>query len=262
MVDLSIIIISWKMRKMLHALLSSIQRHTTDLSYEVIVVDNHSQDGTAEMIRSEFPEATLIQNPVNKGVAPARNQGLRCAHGRYLLILDADMVLVENAFKEMVAFMDRTPDAGICGCKLISPDHTVQPSARRYPTPLAFLLRRLVFLPLVRNSTILNYHEMAEWDRSDTRDVDYVIGACQMIRREALEQVGYLDERIFYGPEDIDYCLRMYRSGWKVYYFPHVQIVHYEQRITKKKVFSRISLLHLRGIVHLFKKYGWRLTRG
>jgi hypothetical protein len=261
MLDLSIVIISWKMRQMLHDLLCSIKQHTAGISYEVIVVDNNSQDGTAEMVRTKFPEAALIENPVNRGVAPSRNQGLRRARGRYVLILDADMLIVENAFKEMIAFMDRTPEAGICGCKLISPDNTVQPSARRYPSPLAFLLRRLAFLPFARNSAVLQYHEMLDWDRTDTRDVDYVIGACQLIRREALEKVGYLDENIFYGPEDIDYCIRMYRNGWKVYYYPYVKIVHYEQRITKKRVFSRISLLHLLGIAYLFRKYGGRLSR-
>ncbi len=249
------------MRESLRDLLCSILQHTAGVSFELIIVDNHSGDGTADMIRKEFPSATLIENTKNLGVAPARNQALRLVKGRYALILDADTLLIENSFKKMVEFMDGQPDAGICGCKLVSPDRAVQPSARRYPSPLSFLLRRLAFIPAVKRSPHLHYHEMNDWARNDIRDVDYVIGACQMIRREALEQVGFLDEKIFYGPEDIDYCLRMYRHGWKVYFYPDTSIIHYEQRITKKNLFSKMSLHHLRGIMYLFRKYGGRLSR-
>jgi GT2 family glycosyltransferase len=261
MIDCSIVIISWKMCGMLRAMLNSIVQHTKDCSYELIIVDNHSEDGTAEMVRTEFPSARLIENPVNRGVAPSRNQALPLARGRYVLILDADMLLVENSIRKLIDFMDSSPDAGICGAQLTFPDGGIQLNARRYPTPLAFLLRRLTFMPAAKNSSTLKLHEMAEWDRGDTRDVDYVIGACQMIRRDALGQVGLLDEKIFYGPEDVDFCLRMYRKGWKVYYFPGTRIIHYEQRITKSKPFSKISLMHLRGILYIFWKYRGRLTR-
>jgi GT2 family glycosyltransferase len=101
---------------------------------------------------------------------------------------------------------------------------------------------------------------MTEWDRSDTRQVDYVIGACQFIRREAMEEIGLLDEHIFYGPEDLDYCLRMRKAGWEVWYLADAQIVHYEQRITKKKFLSKLTYLHFKGILYLFRKHGWRLS--
>ena len=256
MIDLSIIIISWKMKSMLSELLHSIVQHADGVSYEIIIVDNFSGDGTVEMIHSDFPNAILIRNSKNRGVARARNQALPLANGRYILILDADMLLIENSFKKMIEFMDKTRDAGICGGKLIFPDGTVQHNARRYPSPLAFILRRLSFLRVIQNSEVLKNHEMIEWDRNDIRDVDYVIGACQMIRREALKTVGLLDEKIFYGPEDVDFCLRMYRNGWKVYYYPYTSIIHYEQRITKKKYLSMLSFRHLCGIF-----YRGRLSR-
>jgi N-acetylglucosaminyl-diphospho-decaprenol L-rhamnosyltransferase len=259
--DLSIIIITWKMRAMLESLLDSIYTYTKDIQYEIVVVDNHSQDGTVEMLKRRFPNVRLIENEENRGVAFARNQAFRVATGRYVLTLDADMQLVENSLAQLVRFMDQTPDAGLCGCKLIFPDETVQPSGRRFPTPMAFLLRRLDFIPFLRNSKTLRNHEMADWDRSDTRTVDYVIGACQMIRREALQQVGLLDESIFYGPEDVDYCLRMYHHGWRVYYVADTRIIHFEQRLTKKKLFSKLTWLHLKGVWYLFQKYRWRLSR-
>lgn len=259
--DLSIIIITWNMGGMLEALLDSLRQHTTGVRYEIIVVDNHSDDGTVEMLKRRFADVRLIENDRNRGVAFARNQAFRVATGRYLLTLDADMLLVENSLETLVRFMDNTPDAGLCGCKLIFPDGTVQPSGRRFPTPMAFLHRRLDFLPWVRSSKTLQHHEITEWDRNDTRMVDYVIGACQLIRREAMEQVGLLDDSIFYGPEDVDYCVRMYHHGWNVYYVASTQIIHFEQRITKKKVFSKLTWLHLKGVWHLFRKHRWKLSR-
>ncbi|MBI5647434.1 MAG: glycosyltransferase family 2 protein [Ignavibacteriae bacterium] len=259
MTDLSIVLISWRMRDMLERLLESVFTLTQGITFEIIVIDNDSRDGTAEMVAAHFPACRLILNEVNKGVAPARNQGLALAQGRYIVTLDADMVLQENSLARLVSFMDATPDAGIAGCKLVFEDGTVQPSGRRFPTPMAFLMRRLQAFEIFRNSRILHEHEMTGWDRNDTREVDYLIGACQCIRREAMERVGLLDDHIFYGPEDIDYCVRMRRAGWNIYYVHDTRIVHYEQRITRKKLFSRLSWVHLKAVAYLFWKYGGRL---
>ena len=260
MFDLSVIIITWNMKSMLEELLTSLFSYTAGIAYQVIVIDNSSTDGTSDMVAAGFPSVQLIRNNENRGVAAARNQGFAVAKGRYLLTLDADMVLVENSLVRLVRFMDATPDAGICGCKLIAPDGSLQPSARRFPTPLAFLMRRLDFLPAVKHGNVLRDHEIAEWDRSDSRKVDYVIGACQMIRREAMDQTGMLDDHIFYGPEDVDYCLRMQNNGWNVYFVAETRIVHHEQRATRRNVFTRLSLKHFMGILYLFKKYKGRLT--
>ena len=260
MIDLSVVIISWRMKEMLQQLLLSVLQFTQGITYEIIVIDNNSRDGTSETVRKNFPHVTLIENSENRGVAPSRNQGLRIARGRYVVTLDADMVLKENSLKILVDFMDATPDAGLAGCKLVFPNDVVQPSGRRFPTPLALILRRLHFLKVARNSKTLRNHEMADWDRRDVRTVDYVIGACQIIRRTAMEKVGLLDDKIFYGPEDIDYCLRMQKVGWKVYYVPLTSIVHFEQRVTKRKLFTRLSWLHLKGILYLFWKYRGRVS--
>lgn len=259
-VDLSIVIITWRMRDFLGNLLTSIYRYTKGVRFEVIVVDNNSDDGTAEMVKSRFPQVSIVRNDRNRGVAAARNQAFRLAKGKHVMTLDADTLLTENSFKKMVDFIERTPDAGVCGCKLVFPDATVQPSGRKYPTILALIFRRLKRFSFAVRSEALRNHEMAEWHRADTRAVDYVIGACQIIRRRAMDEVGMLDDRIFYGPEDIDYCLRMYEKGWKVYYFPKTQIIHYEQRMTKRNMFSKISLFHLFGLIYLFGKYRGKLS--
>jgi N-acetylglucosaminyl-diphospho-decaprenol L-rhamnosyltransferase len=260
MVELSIIIITWKMKDLIAALLRSIQEHTTGISYEIIVVDNHSQDGTAELIQSEFPSARLIQNSANRGVAAARNQALRVANGRFVQLLDADMLLVENSLKVLFDFMLETPDAGISGCRLVSVDGQMHLNCRRFPTISAHFLRRLDFLRFARESKSLRMHTMSDWNHDEILKVDYLIGACQMIRRETLEEVGLLDEKIFYGPEDLDFCLRAHRLGWNVYYIPHTSITHYEQRITKQKYFSTLSLKHLKGLMYLYWKYHGRFS--
>jgi N-acetylglucosaminyl-diphospho-decaprenol L-rhamnosyltransferase len=258
--DLSVVIITWKMKELLGPLLRSIDEYTEGIDYDVIVVDNCSDDGTVEMIESEFPTVTLIKNNTNRGVAAARNQGLRIAEGRYVQLLDADMLLLENSFKAMVNFMDETPDAGVCGSKLIYPNGDIQLNCRRFPRVSVHLLRRLEFLPVARNSEALRLHTMTDWEHDEIRQVDYLIGACQMIRREALEEVGLLDEHIFYGPEDLDFCLRSHQRGWNVYYFPHTKMIHYEQRVTKKKYLSTLSFKHLFGVFYLYWKYQGKLT--
>jgi len=258
--DLSVTIISFDMGEMLAELLRSIQTHTTGIKYEIIVVDNHSSDQTAAVVRRDFPSVRFIENRENRGVASARNQAFMVAKGKFVVTMDADMVLGENALGKMVKFMETHLRAGICGCKLAFPDGTVQPSARRFPTPLAFLMRRLDFLGAAKHSRSLRSHEMADWDRTDTRPVDYVIGACQMIRREAMDEVGLLDEHIFYGPEDVDYCIRMKQKGWSVFYFSGALMIHYEQRATRKRLFSKLSFRHLQGVLYLFWKYKGKLS--
>lgn len=254
--DLSVVVISWKMRDLLEKMLESLILHTRTLELEIICVDNGSGDGTVEMIRERFPQIKLILNEVNRGVAPARNQGLRISRGRHIAILDADLELVEDALGPLVEFLDAHPEAGIVGSKLVFPDGTVQFNAKRFPSPFALFARRLSFLNLLDGGRRLSNHEMREWDRGDTREVDYLIGACQVFRRELLETVGLLDEAIFYGPEDVDFCLRTRRSGWQIWYLHRVRMIHHEQRVTKRNPLSRISRKHYLGLVYFFRKHG------
>lgn len=258
-IDVSIVLITWQMKNLLRKCLDTIYKFTNDLNFEVIVVDNNSQDGTLEMIEAEFQKVELIKNFENKGVAPARNQGIRISKGRYILILDADMEIVENSIKKLFDFLEENPDCGLVGCKLVDKNHNIQPSCKRFPTMLSFLFRRLESVKVVKNSKILRDHTYQDWDHKDTKPVDYVIGACQFFRRELIKKIGLYDDKIFYGPEDLDFCMRTWRAGWKVYYFPHTKIIHHEQRITKKKLFSRISLKHFAGIYYLYKKYNFRI---
>lgn len=259
--DVSVVIISWKMRTLLEVVLSTINKFTSGISYELILIDNDSQDGTAEMIKTNFPDAVLVENKHNLGVAPARNQGLKIARGKYILILDADMEFVDNTIEKLFDFMEANKDCGLVGAKLTEPDGTLQYTCKRYPTFSALFFRRLDKFSFFKNSKQLKEHIMADWAHDEVKDVDYVIGACQFFRKEVMDKIGYYDDTIFYGPEDLDYCMRIWRAGWKVYYYPHTRIIHHEQRITKKNFFSKITYKHLLGIIHLFRKYNFRLSR-
>lgn len=253
--DLSIVIISWKMRDLLENCLHSIYKFTKGINFEIILIDNNSMDGTSEMIRKDFPDVKLIINPENRGVAPARNQGLAIAKGKYILILDADIELFENSINQLFDFMENNPECGLSGCKLVDSKKNLQFSCKRFPSLKALIYRRLEHYDSIRNSEVLRYHTMRDWDHSCIKEVDYLIGACQFFRREVTEEIGFYDDKIFYGPEDIDFCIRVQKAGWKVFYYSMTSIMHHEQRITKRNLFSAISFKHIKGILYLYWKY-------
>ncbi|MBM3155218.1 MAG: glycosyltransferase family 2 protein [Chloroflexi bacterium] len=251
--DLSVIIVSYNVANFLRGCLASIYRSAPQISFEVLVVDNASTDGSAQMVREEFPQAIFLANESNYGFARANNQALRMSKGRYCLLLNPDTLLNLSSLDEMVEFMDHRPDAGASGCQLISPDGAIQASCRMFPTMLAVLLRGTP-LHKVYNKPVARYL-MADWDHSDAREVDWVLGACLLLRREALEDVGLLDEGFFLYYEDIDLCYRLKVRGWKVYYNPQIQVVHYYQRASAQGIPNRLTLEHIKSISYLFRKH-------
>ncbi|MFA6468667.1 MAG: glycosyltransferase family 2 protein [Bacteroidota bacterium] len=261
MIDVTIVLIAWNVRDLLEACLNSIIAHTRNITIEIILIDNNSEDGTKQMILEKFPMVQLLENSTNRGVAPARNQGIKKAKGKYVLILDADTKLIENSIEKLYIFMEQNNDCGIVGCKLLEKNGDLQHSCKRFPTVLALLFRRLEHINIINNSKILRSHKMTEWDHSSISDVDYVIGACQFMRMEYLNNVGFYDEKIFYGPEDMDVCIRMWRKGYTVCYYPHTQIYHFHQRITHRNIFSAITFEHLWGIFYIFLKYRGKFSR-
>lgn len=252
---IDIVITAWNAKVYLLRCLRSIEDNLKNINYQIILVDNGSTDGTSEMIKEDFPHIFLLRNSQNKGVAPARNQGIRVSRNNYLMLLDADAELTKSAVENLLEFMETHPPVGVVGPKLIDPNGALQFSCRQFPRIITPIYRRLSFLPFSKNSQVLREHQMSDWDHSYARPVDYVIGACQLIRRSALEEVGLLDEKIFYGPEDIDFCLRMWLNGWMVYYYPDAVIIHHEQRVTKRKPFNILSFRHYMSLVYFFKKY-------
>jgi GT2 family glycosyltransferase len=228
LLDVSIIIVNWNTRDLLRTCLSSLLQNAGCARCEFIVVDNASRDGSTEMVAREFPGAWLFANTRNVGFAAANNQGLGHASGRYLLLLNSDTIVLPGAIEEMMRYMDAHPRVGALGPRLLNEDRSVQLSV--YPFP--HLVRdALVFLE-VKSWPLLG--NMAQWygDRRNARlnaqtgEVDWVMGACLMLRREALDQVGLLDDGYFFGTEEIDLCYRLRQRGWSVAFLATAAIVH------------------------------------
>ena len=256
-VKVSIVILTWNSERHIDACLASLEQGLRKFSSEVIVIDNGSKDASCAVIENNWPGVRLVRNAENRGVAAARNQGIRLAGGDYVLVLDDDTVVQAGAFDCMVRYMEGRPEVGLCGPKLTDADGQLQLSCRQFPTLTDKLARRL---PAFAGRRMTETVEMAHWDHGTVRAVDYVIGACQMMRRRALQEVGLFDERIFYGPEDIDICLRLRQAGWQVVYHPEAVVVHNERRLTTS-LRSGLILKHLWGLGYFFVKHGYLLSR-
>lgn len=266
MITLSVVIICWNSEKYIKTCLDSLLESARHISKEIIIIDNGSSDRTLPIIRS-YPAGTftLICNTENLGVAKARNLGLRRVSGKYIWILDVDTKVNEEAVTGMLDFMDKNPDCGICACKLVNFQGVVQDSCRKHPSflfkvnnVLESLFDKLyITRPLKKIVGRCNERQFyrEEMRQKQPFEVEYVIGACQMVRLEGLKKVGLLDENFFYGPEDTDFCLRMENEGYRVYYIPSFIIVHDYQQITNKKLISPISLLHLKALFYYFWKH-------
>lgn len=228
--ELSICIVSFQTRDLLRDCLQSIAENT-QRSYEVIVVDNGSQDGTQEMLvqwSQERPNLTLVQNQENLGYTYPMNQGLRRARGRFLFQLNPDTLILPGALDSLAAFLEANPQAGICGPKVLNRDGTLQKPCRRgEPRPLAMIAYFSGLAKRFPHSQRLNEYLMSYKDEDETHPVAGVSGSCMCIRRAVVEQIGYLDEAFFAYQEDADYCRRARQAGWQVIYFPQAQIVHF-----------------------------------
>lgn len=258
-VKLSIIILNWNSKSYIDLCLQSVRKAIpSKLKNEIIVIDNGSTDSSIQYIKKQYPDVKLIENDRNKGVAPARNQGLMIAKGKYILLLDIDTIIREDSIEVMIQTMQSDNRIGLCGPKLVGTDGKLQFSCRNFPSVLSKIYRQF---PGKLQNCLLEREELRNWDHCSQREVGYVIGACQLIRKAVIKEVGLLDENIFYGPEDIDFCLRIWQAGYKVVYNPEAVIIHDEQRITKRKLFSKICWEHAKGLAYFFWKHKYLFSR-
>lgn len=255
--DLSIIIVSYNSAKFIESCIDSIINSGCLFNREIIIVDNFSADVTANIVRFKYPEVRLIQNCTNIGFARANNQGAKIARGRYILFLNPDTVVQENAFQRMINFMEQKPNAGILGPKLLYPDGSLQFSCRHFYNLRAILLRRTVIGKIFSNNKLLHYHLMSNWDHNQIREVDWVLGACLMVRREVLEEVGYFDDKYKIYFEDVDLCYRVKKAGYKIFYYPEAIVIHHHQRESAKK-FSIKTIWHIQSAIRFSNKFGWK----
>ena len=228
MVDISICIVTLKARDFLRECLNSLEANPPGGSLEIIVVENHSSDGTVEMLRQDYPYVQLIENETNAGFVRPMNQAMHAASGRYVLLLNPDTVVLPGAVDSLIDFFAKNPQAGICGPKVLNRDRSLQKSCRRgEPRPVAVLSYFLGLSKLFPRSKFFGGYLMNYMDEDALHEVAGVAGSCMLVRREVIEQIGYLDERFFAYQEDADYCFQARKAGWKIYYVPQAQIIHY-----------------------------------
>ncbi|HVC35772.1 MAG TPA: glycosyltransferase family 2 protein [Chloroflexota bacterium] len=222
--DLSIVVVSWNTRELLRNCLTSIDRTIDGIQYEVLVVDNASTDGSAEMVARDYPDTRLIRNRDNRGFARANNQAMRVAQGRHLLLLNSDAALLPGAASTLVSFMETHPGAGLVGAQLLNADGSFQASYADFPSFVGevLLLTRLASLVYPRT-----YPSYPSEQSQAAAPVDWVFGACLLARRSAVDAVGFLDEDYFMYSEETDWCYRMHRGGWEVCYVPEAKVLHW-----------------------------------
>jgi len=250
---LSICIVNWNTKEDLAKALASLpEGHVEDR--EVIVVDNASTDGTPEMVKSRFPEAKLLQNSENVGFSRAYNRALQESKGRYLLVLNPDCIVHAGALAKLIEFMESEPKAGAVGPRLLNADGSLQFSCRRFPTFAAGLFRNTPLGRIFPGNRYSREYLMMEWDHSRAREVDWISGAAMLIRRPTLEEVGPLDEGFFMYCEDVDWCYRARRKGWKIYYLPTAIITHLIGRSSDQRPRAMVVEFH-RSMRRFYRKH-------
>jgi len=249
MIDLSIVIVSWNVRDLLDRCLASLLRGAAPgaggvlvlpggQAFEVLVVDNASTDGSAEMVGRRYPGVQVIAN-ANRGFAAGNNVGIGRSRGRYVMLLNPDTEVVGDALRTLLEYMDSHADVGVVGPRLLYADGRLQSSRRRFPTPLTgFFESTLLQQWFPRNPWLARYYALDRPDDAES-DVDWVVGAAMLVRREAIEQAGPLDEGYFMYSEEMEWCRRIKTHGWRVVYLPTATVVHHEGRSSEQVAAAR-----------------------
>lgn len=253
----SVIIVNWNTRDILKNCLESVYAQTRPDLIEVIVVDNGSTDNSCQMVRTLFPELTLIENAGNMGFAKANNQAMMAAKGQYLLLLNSDTIILGNAIAKSLAFAEARPDAAVIGCRVLNPDMTPQPSCFMFPSILNMLISLCCLNRLFPRSRFFGREEMTWRSGTDSREVDVVNGCFMLVRRRAVREVGMLDERFFIYAEETDWCYRFREAGWKTIFYPNAEIIHLNGQSSRMVRAEMLVQLRVSILKFIYKHYGW-----
>lgn len=255
-VDLSVLIVNFNTRELLAACLRSVVATVRRHRYEIIIADNASADGSVAMLRRDWPQVTVIETGGNLGFARANNKALAAAQGRYCLLLNSDTEVLPDALDTLVDFMDAHPAAGVVAPQLLNSDFTDQGTARAFPSAAAVLFgRKSLLTRLFPDNPWSRRYLLGRQRRGDEPfRVDWVSGACLMVRREAVEQVGPLDEHFFMYWEDADWCRRIGNAGYAVYCVPAARVVHHEGQSSKGRSARLVVVFH-QSVYHYVTKH-------
>jgi hypothetical protein len=248
LVDISFIIVNWNTREILIDCLNSIYKTVTDIDSEIYVVDNNSTDGSQDAVKNGFPDVKLIENSTNTGFAHANNQALSVMQGRFAVLLNSDAVLQEGAIKSLLDFMNNTPKVGIAGVQLLNKDGSRQNSIDNFPS-----LETEIFNKSILRLIFPNRYPGKGRVYHNPIEVDSVIGACLMARKEAIDAVGLLDEDYFIFLEETDWCFRMHKKGWKIYHVPDARVFHLSGH-SKKKTPGESQIEYYKSLYKFFRK--------
>ena len=237
--DVSVVVVTYDALPWVEQALASVAGHAT------VVVDHGSTDGTLELVRSRFPDATVVEQE-NRGLAAGWNRGIDESAGRYVLLLNADAWLLPGALETLARYADDHPDAAVVGPRLRNPDGTLQRSVRGFPTLWRLATEYLFLRKLAPRSQALNAFYAGGFAHDEPREADFLMGACLLVRREAIDAVGPLDESFFLFSEETDWCYRFRRAGWKVLFFPGAEAVHVGGAAHGGRFFREQVLGHLR----------------
>ena len=252
---LSIILVNWNTKEITRDALASIYRETDGFPFEVIVVDNNSQDSSVEMIKKEFPLVRLIENDDNKGFGKANNQGLKIATGEYLMFLNTDVIVLDKAINKLVDYLDQHPDVMMGGPRLLNKDLTFQHACRRMlPNPTNSFFHLFGFAKIFKKNKFINDYKQYNSNPDITGQTQALSGAAMLFRRQVYEEIGGFDEVFFMYGEDLDFCKRVLDKGWKTMYISNAKIIHFGgQSSDKRRVKSLINFYQAMWVY--YKKY-------
>ncbi len=239
--DITIVIVNWNTKDLLRDCLESVYRTVRNITFEIIVVDNDSHDDSVTMVVKEFPGVKIIENSKNRGFGAANNQAFAVMKGRYALLLNTDTVLTENAVHELFAFMENHDEAAMAGGQLLNRDGSRQNSIANFPT----------FFTLLMNTALLEYlfpekYPSKRYEHKEPLEVESVVGACVLVRKKAMDEVGIFDERYFFFFEETDWACQMRAAGWKICHIPSATIYHLQGKSIGRNVRSRIEFYRSR----------------
>jgi GT2 family glycosyltransferase len=254
--DLSVSVVSYRTPVLVERCLTALASQRPSLGIDVTVVDNASNDGSAELVERQFPWVRLIRNARNVGFGAAHNQALRQARGRYWLILNSDAAPAPGALATLVGFLDANPQVAVAGPKLRYPDGSVQPSRRRFPTLATLFLESTQLQRISPDNAQLRRYYVQDCSDDEPQDVDWLVGACLCARAAAAQQVGLLDERFFMYSEELDWCRRFRAAGWRVSYVPSAEVVHLEGASSRLDLAARDRLFQASKLEYAAKWHG------
>jgi GT2 family glycosyltransferase len=250
MTKLSVIIVNYNVKFFLEQTLLSVRKACDGIAHEIFVVDNHSADGSAAVIRNKFPEIKLIENKENTGFAKANNQAIKLASGEYILLLNPDTVVEEDTFQKCVSFMDSHSDAGALGVKMVDGKGKFLPESKRaFPSPEVAFYKAFGLSSLFPHSKIFGKYHLGYLNENEMHEVEVLAGAFMFIRKKVLDETGLLDEDFFMYGEDVDLSYRIIKAGYKNYYFPGARIIHYKGESTKKGSLNYVKMFYQAMII-------------